>query len=238
MKKHLPFTKAELALWGGSAALVLAAFLLFDRGDGLKLLASLIGVTSLLFNAKGNPIGPGLMVIFSALYGIISWRCAYYGEMATYLGMTAPMSLYALVAWLKNPYGGQRSQVKVRRLPQQEALLLLLLAGAVTAVFYFILKALHTANLIPSTVSVTTSFLAVYLTARRSPAFALCYGANDLILILLWLLATREDLAYLSVVVCFGVFFVNDTYTYFRWRRMEKDQRAGSLSHAKKRQAG
>ena len=92
------FTKGEVTLWGASVTLILAAFLIFDRVNYMTLAASLIGVTSLIFNAKGNPIGQGLMVVFSLLYGMISYRCAYYGEMATYLGMTGPMALFALVA--------------------------------------------------------------------------------------------------------------------------------------------
>ena len=55
MKRY--FTKAEWLLWGSSVTLILAAFLLFDRENYMTLLASLIGVTSLIFNAKGNPVG-------------------------------------------------------------------------------------------------------------------------------------------------------------------------------------
>lgn len=33
------------------------------------------------------------MVLFSLLYGIISYAFAYYGEMITYLGMTMPMAV-------------------------------------------------------------------------------------------------------------------------------------------------
>ena len=214
------FTRGEAALWSVSTALVLGAFFLFDRGSLLTLAASLLGVAALLFNAKGNPAGQVLMVAFSLLYGVISWGFCYYGEMATYLGMTAPMSVWALISWLRNPYQGKRSQVEVRQISGKEAALLCLLAGGVTLVFYFILAAFSTANLLPSTLSVTTSFLAVSLTALRSPYFALCYAANDLVLVVLWVLAAMEDAAYFSVAVCFAVFLVNDGYTFFNWRRM------------------
>lgn len=93
-----------------------------------------------------------------------------------------------------------------------------------TVLFYFILAHFHTANLLPSTLSVTTSFLAVYLTFRRSPYFALGYAANDMILIVLWTLAALEDLSYVSVAVCFAVFLVNDLYGFLSWRKMEKRQ--------------
>ena len=94
----------------------------------------------------------------------------------------------------------------------------------VTAVFYFILAHFHTANIIPSTLSVTTSFVAVYLTFRRSPLFALAYAANDVILIVLWVLASASDIRYISVVVCFVAFFVNDIYGYLSWQKMKVRQ--------------
>ncbi len=218
------FTKGELALWLGSVILIITAFCLFDRENYLTLLASLIGVTSLIFAAKGNPISQVLMILFSVIYGVISFSFAYYGEMITYLGMTLPMSVVALVAWLKHPYKGKKAEVQVNRIGKKDVWLMVVLTAAVTVLFYFILAAFHTANLLPSTISVTTSFLAVFLTFRRSPYYALAYAANDIVLIVLWILATMEDVHYVSVVVCFIVFFVNDLYGFISWRRMEKRQ--------------
>lgn len=91
---------------------------------------------------------------------------------------------------------------------------------AVTAVFYFVLKAFNTANLLPSTISVTTSFLAVYLTFRRSPYYAVGYAANDVVLIVLWVMASFENIKYVSVVICFVAFFANDIYGFINWRKM------------------
>ena len=220
------FSRGELTLWGGSAGLILVSFFLFDRVNFMTLAASLIGTTSLIFNAKGNPIGQALMILFSLLYGVISYTFSYFGEMITYLGMTGPMALFALIAWLRNPYNGNRSEVAVNRLGYRELVLLHLLSAAVTWGFYFILDYFDTANMIPSTLSVTTSFVAVYLTFRRSPYFALAYAANDLVLIVLWVLAAKEDIRYLSVIICFVTFLVNDLYGFVSWKRMEKRQMA------------
>ena len=151
------FTVGEWLLWGISAAVIVASFCLFDRESYLTLAASLIGVTSLIFAAKGNPISQVLMVVFSILYGIISYTFAYYGEMITYLGMTMPM--------------------------------------------------------------------AVYLTFRRSPYYALAYAANDAVLIVLWIMAAVYEVRYISVAVCFIAFLVNDLYGFISWRRMARRQR-------------
>ncbi|MBE6576139.1 MAG: nicotinamide mononucleotide transporter [Ruminococcaceae bacterium] len=221
------FSPTEIALWCSSAALIVISFCIFDRENYLTLLASLIGVTSLIFNAKGNPFGQLLMVVFSLLYGIISYTFAYYGEMITYLGMTMPMAVFALVSWLRNPYRGNRAEVKVNTVGKTELFWMWILTAAVTVLFYFILAYFETANLLPSTLSVTTSFLAVYLTFRRSPYFALAYAANDVVLIVLWVMASLCDTRYISVVVCFAAFLVNDVYGYISWQRMKHRQRDG-----------
>ncbi len=220
------FSKGEFFLWFASVCITVLSFLIFDRTNYLTLTASLIGVTSLIFNAKGNPIGQLLTVCFSILYGIISFSFSYYGEMITYLGMTAPMAVFALISWLRNPYNGNKTEVKVNHIKGGEVCFMLFLSAAVTFVFYYILKAFDTANLIFSTVSVTTSFLAVYLTFRRSPLYALAYAANDIVLIVLWVLAALSDSSYISVIVCFIMFLLNDIYGYINWRRMSKRQQS------------
>ncbi len=225
-------TRNEKRLWAGSVLLTVLAFGIFDRESWLTLAASLIGVTSLIFNAKGNPFGQLLMVLFSVLYGIISYSFRYYGEMVTYLGMTGPMALFSLIAWLRHPFKGQRSEVAVNTLTRTEALLSVLLTGAVTYVFFFILRAFGTQNLALSTLSVATSFLAVYLTFRRSAQYALAYAANDVVLIALWVIAARTDASYISVAVCFVTFLVNDLYGYVSWQQMRRRQAASSGSCA------
>lgn len=225
------FSLGEWLLWSCSCLAILIFFFLFDGSDTVTLIASLIGVTSLIFCAKGNPIGQVLMILFSLLYGYISLTFCYYGEMATYLGMTAPMALFSLITWLRHPFKGQKSQVQVATMRGRDWVLALLLTLGVTTAFYFILRALGTANLIPSTISVTTSFLAAYLTWRRSPYFALIYAANDVVLLVLWTLASFSDHSYISVVVCFVAFLVNDLYGFASWRRMQKRQRAEQMKN-------
>lgn len=225
MKKFLSyFSKMERTLWISSVSLITISFFAFDRTNYLTLIASLVGVTSLIFNAKGNPFGQILMIVFSLLYGIISFSFAYYGEMITYLGMTMPMAVFSLISWLRNPYKGNKSEVEVNSIRKVEQVFMWLATIVVSVIFYFILKYFNTANLLPSTISVTTSFLAAYLTFRRSPYFALAYAANDIVLIILWIMASISNIHYISVVVCFVAFLFNDIYGFVSWQNMKKRQ--------------
>ena len=218
------FTKEEKILWSTSVIMILTSFVLFDRVNYHTLFASLLGVTSLIYNAKGNPIGQILMVIFSVIYGFISYSFTYYGEMLTYVFMTLPMSVVALISWLKHPYKGNKSEVKVDKLNKSDWIFMWILTMIVTVIFYFILKYFNTANLLPSTLSISTTFLAVYLTYKRSPYYAIAYACNDIVLIVLWVLASFSDIKYIGVVVCFIAFFANDIYGYINWKKMEERQ--------------
>ena len=124
------FSKGELALWGISVCCILLSFLLFDRENYFTLLSSLIGVTSLIFCAKGHPFGQLLIILFSLLYGAISFTFAYYGEMITYLGMTLPMAVFSWISWLKNPYNGNKAQVKINKLNRRETVFMFALTAA------------------------------------------------------------------------------------------------------------
>lgn len=220
------FSKAEWTLWVVSVLFIAVSFVIFSNSGYITLIASLIGVTAIIINAKGNPAGQVMMIVFSVLYGIISYDCKYYGEMITYLGMTAPMAVVALISWLKNPYGDGK-EVKVNRIKSPEVMIMFTTGIVVTSIFYFILKYFNTSNLAVSTISVTTSFVAVYLTFRRCAFFSLAYAMNDIILILLWGLASINDMSYISVVVCFVMFLINDIYGFISWNRMEKRQSVG-----------
>lgn len=221
------FTKAEILLWCISVTVILVSFIAFDRESYLKLTASLLGITALIFIAKGNPTGQALMIVFSILYAIISYSFAYYGEMITYLFMSMPMAIVSLVSWLKNPYKENKAEVKVNSIGKLEILLLVICTVAVSVTFYFILGYFNTANLLTSTFSVTTSFFAAYLTFRRSPYFALAYATNDFVLIILWILASITDTQYIPVAACFLAFLVNDTYSFISWLKMKKRQSLG-----------
>jgi len=228
MKFTNPFrdlSRFELTLWLSSVCLIVGSFVFSGSDDPLTVTASLIGVTALIFVAKGYVIGQVLTVVFAVFYGIISFYFRYYGEMITYLCMSAPIALMTAIEWMKHPFEGTRV-VEVSRVTKKQASVTAVLSAAVTAVFYFILKALGNANLLFGTISVTTSFAACALTYLRSPYYALAYAANDVVLIVLWVLASIDDSSYVPMIICFVCFLANDIYGFVNWCRMKKHQAA------------
>lgn len=217
-------SKKEWGIWFGSLMVVTVFNLIPGDLDVLTLAAALIGVTSLIFAAKGNVWAQILMIAFSILYGIISWRFRYWGEMITYLGMTLPMAIWSTITWAKNPSKENGNEVAIQKLTRKMIVLLALFCAVVTLGFYALLQALHTPNLVFSTISITTSFLAASLTMLRSSYYALGYASNDVVLIVLWVLASMENPGYVPVVVNFCIFLFSDLYGFISWKKRERNQ--------------
>lgn len=215
------FTKKEWGVWICSLLIIIASNVLSGRLELLTLAAACIGVTSLIFAAKGNVWSQILMIIFSILYGIISWQFRYFGEMITYLGMTMPMAIWSTITWIRNPSENGR-EVAIQRLTGKHIIILFVCAVIVTFLFFRVLTAFQTPNIVFSTISVTTSFLAASLTMLRSSYYAVGYAANDIVLIVLWILASFENPRYLSVTIIFVIFFFYDIYGFISWKEREK----------------
>ena len=114
-KSFKNLSKFELRLWLASLAVILISALLGGRENLPSALCSAVGVTALIFVAKGDVLGQVLTIVFALGYGAISLTFAYYGEMITYVFMSAPMALLAVIAWLRHPYKPDESEVN--RLP-------------------------------------------------------------------------------------------------------------------------
>ena len=176
--------------------------------DTVLLKETIIGTTSLMFLAKASPIGQILVIIFSTIYGYVSFSYHYYGELITYCFMTLPIALISTISWFKNPYSKDSIEVKIVEIKKKEYYIGLVLSIIITVIFYFILKYLGTANLLISTISIFTSFYAAYISYKRSRFYALFYSFNDIVLIIMWLLASFDNINYVSMVLCFVVFFI------------------------------
>ena len=213
-------TKKEWCLWLGSLFIVIISNVLTESIDFITIIAACVGITSLIFAAKGNVWAQILMIVFSILYGIISWRFRYWGEMITYLGMTMPMAIWSTITWIRNPAPNGK-EVAIQKLTPSHILGIIVSGTVITWIFYLILSALNTPNIVFSAISITTSFLAATLTMLRSSYYALGYASNDIVLIILWTMASMENPVYIPVVVNFTIFFFNDMYGFLCWRKRE-----------------
>lgn len=112
--------------------------------------------------------------------------------------------------------------MKISKLSRNKLIIMIISTALVTVAFSFILKYFNTANLFFSTVSIATSFSASYLMFFRSPYYAVAYASNDVVLIILWIMAAVQDIQYFPMIICFIIFFINDLYGFISWQKRKK----------------
>lgn len=138
--------------------------------------------------------------------------------------MTAPIAVFSIITWLKNPGAEEKNTVQISRLTRKTTLIMLLSCTAVTVIFGYILKILDTPNLAFSILSIVTSYLASFLMLNRISYYALAYAANDVVLIILWIFASLDNISYLPMIACFLMFLANDIYGFASWKKREQKQ--------------
>lgn len=213
----------EICLWSISSLVIIVSSIV-TKGDIFATITSLIGAASLIFIAKGYPLGQILGIAFMIMYSYISYKSKYYGELICSLLLSLPMAVYTLIVWLKHPFDKKTSQVQVGKSEKKSILVIVFLAISFSIICYFILKIFNTPNIFVSTLSITTSFIAVSFMAIRSPYYAIGYALNDIVLIVLWSMETITNIMCLPVLINFIVFLANDTYGFFNWIKIRKNQ--------------
>ncbi|MBO7526974.1 MAG: nicotinamide mononucleotide transporter [Clostridia bacterium] len=193
-------------------------------------IVSIVGVISVLLVAKGLAIAPIIYVIYSILYSVLSISQRYYGEAIIYLGLMIPISVISIVSWLKNRNKAQKEVVSVNSIKGKEYLYLSIATVVATIGFYFILKVLNTSELIISTLSLVSSAVASYLMLRRCSYYAIGFIVNDIILIMLWILAVvSSGIGYLPSAISFCIFLINDIYGFIHWKIEEHKQNKADI---------
>lgn len=216
----------EWVLLLGGIAAVIVGFFIGEEKNYLSLASSILGITCIMFNAKGSVWGQFVAIGFAITYALLAYTKAYYGEMIIYLALMLPIHISSIVIWLKNRNAdSDRMEVKINTLSAKEYIIAGIVAVGLTVAFYFALQALGTDNLIVSTISLITSLAAAYLMLRRCEYFAVCFVLNDVILIILWSLKMSTDgISVLPSVLSFIIFLANDGYSFISWKRIKRRQ--------------
>ncbi len=228
LKKILKyFSPFEWALYGGGIAVITAGFLIGTERNVLSYVSALLGISCVIFNAKGSVWGQIISIGFALTYAAFAYFNRYYGEMIIYLALMFPIHVASIFSWLKNKNSkAKHLEVKINTLSVREYVLAATGGAALTVGFYFLLRALNTDNLVVSTISLVTSLAAAYLMLRRCEYFSLCFVANDIVLLVLWSMKMATDgISVLPSIISFCLYLLNDTYSFISWKRIKRRQR-------------
>lgn len=214
----------EICFLSISLLTIFFCFIFSSDKSIITLIASLLGVITVLCGAKGLIIAPFINIIYNLIYIFLSFSQKFYGEVIIYVFFMIPLHVITIISWLKNRSKENKNIVSVNKISLKEYIILIIGTIGVSIIFYNILKLLNTNALLISTISLVDSFLASYLLFRRSSNYAFSYIVNDIILIILWMYTIKTTTAYIPIIVSFMIFLINDIYGLISWKKREKHQ--------------
>ena len=175
--------------------------------------------------AKGKNLGQIFGLIITILYSIVSFRNKFYGEVMIYLIIMLPMYIIGIFSWIKHR-NKETDSVEVNRISKKEWIIVATIFITIFVGIYYLLKAFNTNELIVSTISVLASLFATYLQIRRSRFSFSFYMINDIILMVLWgIPVISGNMILLPMVLNPIINFINDSYGFYNWKKLEKEQR-------------
>ena len=186
--------------------------------------AALSIVVAVLFT-KGFYWGYILAIINLCFYSIVEYGAGFYGELFINWGLYFPMYVFGLFEWLKHQ-DKEKSTIIIRKKMSKKEYIILIASQVVCCVpYYFILASLNATNPIVGALSIAASFVAAYLSARRSLYCFVGYIVNDLVCIVLWTVQTiTVDVACITVLLSPALLLLNDIYGVFSWYKLRKQQ--------------
>ncbi len=218
----------EYIILGVSLTAIIVSFILIKEKDYLTFITAINGMFMAIFVARAHIFAQIFGIINVILYGITSYITHYYGELIISVALYFPLTIIATVSWIKHLYK-QTPEVEIEKINYKDIIYMILITTVVTVGIFFLLRALNTPNLIVSVLSVSISTAAAYLSIRRSPFYALAYSFNDIVIIVLWGLATKESMQYLPLTISFIGFFLCDSYGLINWLQIRRRQKRESL---------
>lgn len=193
------------------------------NGTIIDLLYTLLYFWTALLLAKGKYSCYIIGIVSTFFYAFVSYSNSYYGEVIIAMCCTLPLMIVGLVNWLKHQ--DNTNTVIIKEITKKELIIVLLSQVIMAFCYYFILKMFNTTNLFVSTVSIVTSIIATYLTARRSDYGFIGFIIDDVILIALWIIPViKGNLNLIPVLLCPVLLFINDIYGVYNWKQLKIKQ--------------
>lgn len=217
----------ELAFMAAAYIAVVVLSIVF-KSNWLIVLSSLFGMTTTFLLAKGFALGNLVGILQIVFYTIMCYNNRYFGEIITNVGIVFPAYAFSFYTWTKRNHD-HVLQVN-NSIKLQEWLLAFVGIGGVAVGFYFVLRALNTANLIFSTLAVFFVTMYCYLSIRRSQFCFVFRLLMDLVTFVLWLLVFLDTLKegfgaiYIPTLLNYVVYAVLDLFGIVNWIRLKRTQ--------------
>lgn len=199
-------------------------FGIYYHNSIVAIISSILGLLYTGFAVFGSPFGYIFNITDCFFYSFTAYKTGLYGEVFVYLLMLLPIRIYGAYSWIKNK-NEKTLKVTINRLEKKESILFSISSILIFFIFYFVLKQLHTRQLVISTLSIIFNLLATYLIARRYLYGFIAYFAVDTVSLILWgIPILNGDFSTICILFSVILWYILDTFGFVNWIKLRKEQ--------------
>lgn len=222
MKWLKDWTNFEKVLLFVSVFSIILVWIIFES-DLLTVSCSVMWALTALLIAKGNNLCRLFGILADTLYSIVSFNNHFYWEVFVHV-IFLVMDILWVISWIHHK-NKETNFVKINFIKKWEWIFAFIAFFILFVWMYYLLKFFNTNELVISTISLVLTLYAMYFLVRRSKYSLVIYLFCDITLILLWwIYVFKGNAGLVPVLVNSIILFVNDSYGFYNWRKVEKLQ--------------
>ncbi len=230
-KKEISGWKKPELFWLAFANISLLVISIIMQDTALGIVASLTGVTCVIFCGKGKISNYIFGTVNVLLYSYIAFRTKFYGEVMLNMLYYLPTNILGWFMWKKNMDSDTGEVVKKRMTIGQDIITVIISAVGIFG-YSYILKLLGGNLPLVDSMSTVLSVIAQILMIKRFTEQWIVWILVDAVSVIMWVTAFFRGEAGIAMVLMWSVYLLNAIFMFVKWYKDSAENKAANTAVA------
>ncbi|MEG2869694.1 MAG: nicotinamide riboside transporter PnuC [Terrisporobacter sp.] len=209
-------------VWLVLSTIIMIGLSIVWKDSAIALISGVTGIIGVVLCAKGKVSTYIFATVNVALYAIICYQNALYGEVMLNAFYFIPMNIIGFFLWSKRK--GDDGNVEAKTLTKNQ--LAVLFVGLAIAIFayYQLLKSLGGNLQLVDSITTVTSVVALILQVTRYREQWLVWILVNIVSIVMWVMLLNTPEGSVTMIVMWTAYLFNSIYGYVNWSKLSKKE--------------
>ncbi|MEG2246556.1 MAG: nicotinamide riboside transporter PnuC [Peptostreptococcaceae bacterium] len=209
-------------VWLVLSTIIMIGLSIVWKDSAIALISGVTGIIGVVLCAKGKVSTYIFATVNVALYAIICYQNALYGEVMLNAFYFIPMNIIGFFLWSKRK--GDDGNVEAKTLTKNQ--LAMLFVGLAIAIFayYQLLKSLGGNLQLVDSITTVTSVVALILQVTRYREQWLVWILVNIVSIVMWVMLLNTPEGSVTMIVMWTAYLFNSIYGYVNWSKLSKKE--------------
>lgn len=209
-------------VWLVLSTIIMIGLSIVWKDSAIALISGVTGIIGVVLCAKGKVSTYIFATVNVALYAIICYQNALYGEVMLNAFYFIPMNIIGFFLWSKRK--GDDGNVEAKTLTKNQ--LAVLFVGLAIAIFayYQLLKSLGGNLQLVDSITTVTSVVALILQVTRYREQWLVWILVNIVSIVMWVMLLNTPEGSVTMIVMWTAYLFNSIYGYINWSKLSKKE--------------